>query len=188
MFRSIAAILTCYAATCQGFVPRAAMIAARSSAIVLANDMQRAEPDSMVNKLSVFVMNSPLNAFKMAISKMGVGDYDTATVTGDIESNIKKHKVMCFSWTNCPFCKKANALLQDLLEPTEFCTLQLDQMPLGKAYRYELAQKTGRTSVPQIWIAGEYIGGCNDGPGLLTLHSQGKLVPMLQKAGCKLRA
>jgi hypothetical protein len=27
------------------------------------------------------------------------------------------------------------------------------------------------------------VGGCNDGPGVMPLHKQGKLVPLLQQAG-----
>lgn len=44
-------------------------------------------------------------------------------------------------------------------------------------------QLTDRTSVPNIWIAGKNVGGCNDGPGVITLHKQGQLVPMLKAAG-----
>jgi hypothetical protein len=31
--------------------------------------------------------------------------------------------------------------------------------------------------------AGQNVGGCNDGPGVMTLHKEGKLVPMLKQAG-----
>lgn len=41
--------------------------------------------------------------------------------------------------------------------------VELDERKDGNAIRYELSQKTGRTSVPQIWIGGEFVGGCNDG-------------------------
>lgn len=41
--------------------------------------------------------------------------------------------------------------------------VELDERADGNAMRYELSKMTGRTSVPQIWIAGEYVGGCNDG-------------------------
>lgn len=41
--------------------------------------------------------------------------------------------------------------------------VELDEREDGNAIRYELSQMTGRTSVPQIWIDGEYIGGYNDG-------------------------
>lgn len=53
----------------------------------------------------------------------------------------------------------------------------------GKALRAELAKLTDRTSVPNIWIDGKSVGGCNDGPGVLTLQREGKLVPMLRAAG-----
>ncbi|KAK3243156.1 hypothetical protein CYMTET_47175 [Cymbomonas tetramitiformis] len=47
----------------------------------------------------------------------------------------------------------------------------------------ELAKLTGRTSVPNIWIGGENIGGCNDGsPGLMPLVNEGKLEEKLAKA------
>ena len=51
------------------------------------------------------------------------------------------------------------------------------------ALRAELGDLVGRTSVPAIWISGEFIGGCNDGPGLLTLDAQGRLDAMLAEAG-----
>lgn len=37
---------------------------------------------------------------------------------------------------------------------------------VGFPIRAELGQRTGRTSVPSIWIGGKFIGGCNDGPVL----------------------
>jgi len=65
-----------------------------------------------------------------------------------------------------------------------FQAIELDQMgDEGKALRAQLGVMTGRTSVPNIWIAGEGIGGCNDGPGIMTLQREGKLEPMLKAAG-----
>lgn len=62
--------------------------------------------------------------------------------------------------------------------------LELDEMgDEGKHIRAELAKKTSRTSMPNIFIGGEGVGGCNDGPGIMTLKSQGELSPMLEKAG-----
>lgn len=61
--------------------------------------------------------------------------------------------------------------------------MELDQVDDGKALRAELGQLVGRTSVPAIWIANEFVGGCNDGPGLLTLESKGQLDDMLAAAG-----
>jgi len=65
-----------------------------------------------------------------------------------------------------------------------FQAIELDQMgDEGKALRAQLGEMTGRTSVPNIWIAGEGIGGCNDGPGIMTLQREGKLEGILKQAG-----
>jgi glutaredoxin len=42
---------------------------------------------------------------------------------------------------------------------------------------------TDRTSMPNIFISGKGVGGCNDGPGVATLQKSGELVPMLKAAG-----
>jgi len=66
----------------------------------------------------------------------------------------------------------------------KYTALELDTMGTeGKAIRAELAEMTDRTSVPNIFISGNNVGGCNDGPGVMTLHKEGKLVPLLQQAG-----
>ena len=48
----------------------------------------------------------------------------------------------------------------------------------------ELAvQITNRTSMPNVFIQGKSYGGCNDGPGVVTLQNQGKLDSLLKQAG-----
>ena len=48
-----------------------------------------------------------------------------------------------------------------------------------------MAGLVGRTSVPAIWIGGDFIGGCNDGPkgGIAKLDESGDLQTMLQEVG-----
>jgi len=59
-------------------------------------------------------------------------------------------------------------------------------VPDGYALRAELAEKTGRTSVPALYVKGQFVGGCNDGGlgGVMTLDKAGELEPMLKNAGC----
>ena len=64
-----------------------------------------------------------------------------------------------------------------------YYVLELDQDEDGTAMRAELADIVGRTSVPAIWIDGTFVGGCNDGPGVMTLDREGKLDDMLKAAG-----
>jgi glutaredoxin-related protein len=62
--------------------------------------------------------------------------------------------------------------------------VDLSKDPDGKAIRSEMGELLGRTSVPAIWIQGEFIGGCNDGPmgGIASLNDSGKLDAMLAAA------
>jgi glutaredoxin len=85
--------------------------------------------------------------------------------------------------------RKAKDFLDDASIP--YVTIELDLLPdnQGNEIRSELGKLSKRTSVPSIFIGGEYIGGCNDGnPGLLPLarDQDGKtLKAMLAKAGVK---
>ena len=56
----------------------------------------------------------------------------------------------------------------------------------GYAIRAELAARTGRTSVPALYVGGAFVGGCNDGGmgGVMTLDKAGTLKPLLSEAGC----
>ena len=58
-------------------------------------------------------------------------------------------------------------------------------MPGGYPLRAELAEKTGRTSVPALYVGGNFVGGCNDGGmgGVLTLDKSGELKTLLVEAG-----
>ena len=62
--------------------------------------------------------------------------------------------------------------------------VELDEDPDGAAMRARLGVRTGRTSVPSIWIDGVFVGGMNDGePGIGPLDARGELEPMLRRAG-----
>jgi glutaredoxin len=86
------------------------------------------------------------------------------------------------------FCLKAKTLLAEELgvPASSIAVVECDEDPDGNAIRAELGQRTGRTSMPSIWIRGAgYIGGCNDGPGIVPLNREGKLAGMLDAAGAR---
>ena len=75
----------------------------------------------------------------------------------------------------CPFCIQAKQLLdskQLVYHETDVTT----RLNLRKAMTERAG---GRTSVPQIFIDGQHIGGCND---LLALERSGQLDRQLQVA------
>ena len=72
----------------------------------------------------------------------------------------------------CPYCSRAMRLLADKgVEPTEF------DITMDRAKREEmLGRANGRTTVPQIFIDGQHVGGSDD---LVALERAGKLDAML---------
>lgn len=81
-------------------------------------------------------------------------------------------KVEIYTWSTCPFCIRAKALLDRKgVEYTEYC---LDGDEAG---REKMSQRAyGRRSVPQIFINDQHIGGCDD---IHALDRAGKLDPLL---------
>jgi glutaredoxin 3 len=80
--------------------------------------------------------------------------------------------VEIYIWTTCPFCIKAKKLLDS--KGVQYTEYNLDGDEAGRS---KMAERTGgRKSVPQIFIDGNYIGGCDD---VHALDRAGKLEPML---------
>lgn len=82
-------------------------------------------------------------------------------------------KVEIYTWSSCPFCIRAKALLSKKgVEFTEYC------IDGDEEARAQMAQRAnGRRSLPQIFISDRHIGGCDD---LYALESQGQLAPLLE--------
>jgi glutaredoxin 3 len=83
-------------------------------------------------------------------------------------------RVEIYTTMLCPFCWRA----KKLLEERGVTYQEVDVMTDGKL-RAEMRQRAGgRTSVPQIFINGQHVGGCDD---LYALDRAGKLKPMLEQ-------
>jgi len=72
----------------------------------------------------------------------------------------------------CPFCQSAERLLVE-----KGVKIEKVRVDLEPARRGEMQQKSGRRTVPQIWIGERHIGGCDD---LYELDRQGGLDPLLK--------
>lgn len=81
--------------------------------------------------------------------------------------------VKIYTSAYCPFCSRAKALLEKR-GVTNLEEVSVDGKP---ELRTHMQQLTGRTSVPQIFIDGTHVGGCDD---LHALDGQGGLTPLLQ--------
>ena len=84
-----------------------------------------------------------------------------------------KAPVLMYSTAVCPYCIRAEQLLRSRgVEHVEKVRVDLDP-----ARRDEMIAKTSRRTVPQIFIGGTHVGGCDD---LIALDRAGKLLPLLE--------
>ena len=75
--------------------------------------------------------------------------------------------VVIYTTKYCPFCIRAKHLLEK--KQMAYQEIAVDQ---NIKLRQEMMQKSGRHTVPQIWINDQHIGGCDE---LHQLEYQGKL-------------
>ena len=80
--------------------------------------------------------------------------------------------VLMYLPASCPYCQSADRLLQQ-----KGAAVEKIRVDLEPARRAEMMQKSGRRTVPQIWIGGRHIGGCDE---LYELERAGKLDPLLK--------
>ncbi|MBX6318716.1 glutaredoxin 3 [Pigmentiphaga sp.] len=81
-------------------------------------------------------------------------------------------KVLMYSTGYCPYCMRAEMLLKQRgVEQIE--KVRIDVEP---ERRSEMIERTGRRTVPQIYIGDTHVGGFDD---LAALDRAGGLVPLL---------
>lgn len=76
-------------------------------------------------------------------------------------------KVEVFCTPYCPYCVRAKRLLEQ--KNVEYEDIRVDQDP---DRHNEMITRSNRTSVPQIFIDGYHVGGCDD---LFDLEADGTL-------------
>lgn len=81
-------------------------------------------------------------------------------------------KILMYSTAVCPYCIRAEQLLRNK-GVGEIEKIRID---LDPARQQEMIERTGRRTVPQIFIGETHVGGCDD---LYALDRAGKLDPLL---------
>ncbi len=82
--------------------------------------------------------------------------------------------ITMYATGTCPFCHRAEALLRRKgATDAELEVIRVDQEPQRRA---EMMARSGRYTVPQIWIGEQHVGGCDD---LHDLDAAGRLDALL---------
>lgn len=82
-------------------------------------------------------------------------------------------EVTIYTKAYCPYCVRAVGLLQE--KQVSYQEIRIDLQPERRDEMINRAN--GRTTVPQIFIGEQHIGGCDD---MFALDAQGKLDSLLQ--------
>jgi len=81
-------------------------------------------------------------------------------------------RVLMYITAACPFCRSAERLLLE-----KGVRIEKVRVDLEPARRAEMVRRSGRRTVPQIWIGERHVGGCDD---LHALEREGRLDPLLE--------
>ena len=81
--------------------------------------------------------------------------------------------IRMYSTAVCPYCQRAEMLLKS----KGVAEIEKIRIDLDPARRDEMMEKTGRRTVPQIYIGEVHVGGFDD---LAALDRAGKLEPLLR--------
>ncbi|MGC8520552.1 MAG: glutaredoxin 3 [Steroidobacteraceae bacterium] len=81
-------------------------------------------------------------------------------------------KVLMYATGWCPYCARARQLLER--KGITFQEIDVDQFPQARA---EMTARSGRHTVPQIFVGETHVGGCDD---LYALDARGGLDKLLQ--------
>lgn len=82
--------------------------------------------------------------------------------------------VTLYSTQFCPYCIRARNLLDQ--KGVAYRDIAVDARP---ELRREMMQRSGRRTVPQIWVGQHHVGGFDD---LWALEQQGRLDELLDSA------
>jgi len=133
--------------------------------------------------------------WKQVLADVIAGDeYNENEILNTIDETISSAPCVMYTWESSPSCKKAVEVLFDIIQlnAKNVKIVVLDpSTSKGNIIRAVLGRKVKRSSVPFIFIDGNYIGGYdggiddddNDASGMVNLAFQGKLRDMLTDAG-----
>lgn len=95
-----------------------------------------------------------------------------------IVNDVMTHKVMVYSKTYCPWSKRLKAILANY-EIDDMKIVELDRSNQTEEMQEILKKYSGRTTVPQLFISGKFVGGHDE---TKAIEEKGELRPLLEKA------
>ncbi|KAB1216636.1 Glutaredoxin-C1 [Morella rubra] len=108
--------------------------------------------------------------------KMSKEELDKALAK--VKQIVASNPVVVFSKSYCGYCKRVKQLLIQL--GARYKVIELDEERDGDDMQAALAEWTGQMTVPNVFIGGKHIGGCD---AVIEKYQAGQLVSLLSEAG-----
>eukprot|EP00270_Netrium_digitus_P021705 TRINITY_DN945_c0_g1_i2.p1 TRINITY_DN945_c0_g1~~TRINITY_DN945_c0_g1_i2.p1 ORF type:complete len:149 (+),score=28.14 TRINITY_DN945_c0_g1_i2:146-592(+) len=138
--------------------------------------MAEGSSSSHAHRLPSFAKASLFALLCIAFLQVSIaGEKETmAAARSFVDTTVEEHPVVIFSKSYCPYCKRAKKILADLgVKPY---VVELDFREDGGAIQRAVGQKVGRTTVPQVFIERQHIGGSDD---VFEAYESGRLQELL---------
>ncbi|KAF9278025.1 hypothetical protein BGZ74_003203 [Mortierella antarctica] len=100
----------------------------------------------------------------------------SAAVRTLIRQSIAENPVMIFSKSYCPYCLRVKDLFDDM--HVKYKALEIDEHNLGDEIQQNLKSLSGQSTVPNVYIKGNHVGGSDD---THAAQSSGKLQELLNQ-------
>lgn len=105
-----------------------------------------------------------------------------SSMTDDIIAKNKTNPCIVYSKTYCPYCSDVKDLFEKQLK-VDAKIIELDTLADGDDVQAALSEVSGMRTVPQVFVGGELVGGCDD---TLAAYRSGTLEKLLKAAGVQL--
>ncbi|KDP46838.1 hypothetical protein JCGZ_24047 [Jatropha curcas] len=110
----------------------------------------------------------------IAASLFWASTANDTTESAFVKKTISSHKIVIFSKSYCPYCKRAKAVFKELNKVPH--VVELDERDDGQNIQDALSKVVGRRTVPQVFIDGKHIGGSDD---TVEAYTSGELAKLL---------
>lgn len=101
----------------------------------------------------------------------------SAETKAKVQELIKGKPIFIASKSYCPYCKQTKSTVAEITKDAYI--LELDEIDDGASIQDALFELTGQRTVPNVFIAGQHIGGNSD---LQALHAKNQLEPKIKAA------
>jgi len=93
-----------------------------------------------------------------------------------VEDSIAENRVVIFSKSWCPYCKRVKGLFSDNFPDVKAHVIELDERQDGDPIQQYLHEKTGQRTVPNVFVNKQHIGGNDD---TTKLFQSGRLAQLI---------